>query len=173
MQAILIFCLVNFSLTLLLVTVIFIFVSLFRHRKNIKNLQLYKIIFSYFLFFNIGCFYFYNFIMHVFFGELVAKFIGWEQSPFQLEVGFASLGFSLLGFIGTFSNLSFRSASVISSSVFLLGAAIGHVNQMVIDKNFATGNAGSILWMDFILPCIGFILLYLQYREENFRIIDR
>jgi len=35
--------------------------------------------------------------MHVFYGDMAAKFIGWEQSPFQLEVGFASLGFAVVG----------------------------------------------------------------------------
>jgi hypothetical protein len=33
-----------------------------------------------------------NFAFHVFFGDTAAKFIGWENSPFQAEVGFASLG---------------------------------------------------------------------------------
>ena len=30
---------------------------------------------------------FYNFVMHVFFGDMAAKFIGWQNSPFQAEVG--------------------------------------------------------------------------------------
>ena len=37
--------------------------------------------------------------MHVFFGEIAARFIGWADSPFQAEVGFASLGFAAIGFL--------------------------------------------------------------------------
>ena len=31
---------------------------------------------------------FYNFVLHVFFGKTAAAFIGWQDSPFQAEVGF-------------------------------------------------------------------------------------
>ena len=39
--------------------------------------------------FSIGISFFYNFVVHAFFGEMAARFIGWEDSPFQREVGFA------------------------------------------------------------------------------------
>lgn len=55
-------------------------------------------LFAYFLLFSIGFSYLYNFVMHTFFGELAAGFIGWQDSPFQAEVGFASLGFAVVGF---------------------------------------------------------------------------
>jgi len=40
-----------------------------------------------------------NFVFHVFFGDTAAKVIGWEQSPFRAEVGFASLGIGIAGVI--------------------------------------------------------------------------
>ena len=51
-----------------------------------------------YLFFSIGAGMLYNFVVHVFFGASTARFIGWADSPFQTEVGLASLGFSAVGF---------------------------------------------------------------------------
>ena len=42
--------------------------------------------FSYYLLFAIGINNLINFVFHVFFGDVAAKFIGWENSPFQAEV---------------------------------------------------------------------------------------
>jgi hypothetical protein len=54
-------------------------------------------LFSYFLLFSIGFANVDNFVFHVFFGRMAAAFIGWGHSPFQLEVGFASLGLAAVG----------------------------------------------------------------------------
>jgi small-conductance mechanosensitive channel len=48
-----------------------------------------------------------NFVFHVLFGDTAAKFIGWEQSPFQAEVGFASLGIGIAGVIAYKASLPF------------------------------------------------------------------
>ena len=44
----------------------------------------------------------------------------------------------------------------------MLGAAGGHVYQMITAHNFAPGNAGIIFWSDILLPVIGFALLWLD-----------
>ena len=75
-------------------------------------------LFSYFLLFSIGVSFFYNFVMHTFFGEMSAKFIGWENSPFQLEVGFASLGFAVVGFLAFRRSFDFRLAAVVGRRCF-------------------------------------------------------
>ena len=107
--------------------------------------------------------------MHVFFAEMSAAFIGWENSPFQYEVGFASLGFGIVGLLAFRQNLAFRAAAIIGPSFFLWGAAGGHVYQMIISHNFAPGNAGIIFWTDIILPILAFGLLNQQYRLEKLR----
>jgi hypothetical protein len=53
-----------------------------------------------------------------------------------------------------------RLAAIIGPSVFTLGAAVGHVDQMVTAHNFAPGNAGIIFWSDIGIPLFGFALLY-------------
>jgi len=48
--------------------------------------------------------------------------------------------------------------------LFLLGAAGGHIYQIVNADNFAPGNAGVILYTDILIPLIAFALLWLQHR---------
>jgi hypothetical protein len=44
------------------------------------------------LFFLIDVAYIYNAVFHVIFHETAADYIGWVDSPFQIELGFASFG---------------------------------------------------------------------------------
>lgn len=129
--------------------------------------QLVEALLSYFVLFAIGITYFYNFVMHVFFGEMSARFIGWADSPFQTELGFASLGFAAVGFLAFRGDRSMRVAAIVGVSFFLLGAAGVHIYEMITAHNFAPGNAGIIFWTDILVPAIGFVLLYLQARTQS------
>jgi hypothetical protein len=120
---------------------------------------------AYFVLFSIGVSFFYNFVMHVFFGEMAARFIGWADSPFQAEVGYASLGFSILGFLAWKSSGDMRLAAILGPAAFLWGAAVGHVQQMLSTGNFAPGNAGVIFYTDILIPLIGFALLWFERRS--------
>jgi hypothetical protein len=94
--------------------------------------------------------------------------IGWPQSPFQLEVAFASLGFALVGFLA-FSrraDLRVKFAAVLAVTPFLWGAAGGHVYQLVVHGNHAAGNAGVILWTDLLLPVFGLAAVYAAHRAR-------
>jgi hypothetical protein len=88
--------------------------------------------------------------MHVFFGAMAARFIGWADSPFQAEVGFASLGFAAVGFLAFRGDRGTRTAAVVGPSLFLLGAAGGHIYQMITAHNFApampASSSGPISW---------------------------
>jgi len=118
--------------------------------------QLVEALLSYFVLFAIGITYFYNFVMHVFFGEMSARFIGWADTPFQTELGFASLGFAAVGFLAFRGDRSMRVAAIVGVSFFLLGAAGVHIYEMITAHNFAPGNAGIIFWTDILVPAIGF-----------------
>ena len=161
------FVLSNFTLTFLVVGFVFAAVSLAFKQKPLQKKQIIEALFSYFLLFSIGISYLYNFVMHVFFAEMAAAFIGWANSPFQYEVGFASLGFGIVGLLAFRQGLAFRAATIIGPSFFLWGAAGGHVYQMLASHNFAPGNAGIIFWTDVLLPIIAFGLLYQQYSLEK------
>jgi len=120
-----------------------------------------------FLFFSIGAAMLYNFVLHTFFGAMTAKLIGWDDSPFQTEVGLASLGFAAVGFLAFRGDWQVRLAAIAGPACFLIGAGIGHIYQIVTTHNMAFGNAGSVLYMDFLVPLIGFALLWGGHRTQR------
>jgi hypothetical protein len=102
------------------------------------------------------------FIGHFFLSAQVATNIGWAPgSPFQSEVAFANLALGVLGLLSYWIRDNFWTATVISSSIFLLGAAYGHIVNMIQYSNYAPGNAGSVLYMDIISPIILIVLIIL------------
>jgi hypothetical protein len=113
----------------------------------------------YYALFSVGCLHLVNFVYHVFFGTMSARFIGWADSPFQTELGFASLGFALVGFIAWRTNYSMRVAAVLGPTPFLLGAAGGHIYQIETAGNHAAGNSGLLLWMDVVIPLAGLLFI--------------
>ncbi|SCZ11526.1 DUF6790 family protein [Microvirga guangxiensis] len=158
------FLLSNFTLTFFVLGLIAALISLLRQRGGGVAAEA---LLSWFLFFALGVTFLYNFVMHVFFSEMAASFIGWQTSPFQKEVGFASLGFSVVGFLAFRGGFGARLAALVGPACFLWGAAAGHVVQMVEAHNYAPGNAGVIFYTDILIPVFGFILLWLRYRAGS------
>jgi hypothetical protein len=167
MQAAIRFLLSNFTLTFFALGLIASAIACFAKPAPRSRADIIEALFSWFLFFSIGVSNFYNFVMHVFFGDMAARFIGWANSPFQAEVGFASLGFSIVGFLAFRGDIGLRKAAVIGPSMFLLGAAGGHIYQMITAHNFAPGNAGVMFWSDLFLPVVAFALLRIQIGEQR------
>ena len=161
------FILGNFTLTFLVVGLLCSLIDLSFRKKPLDKRQVIEAFFSYFLLFSMGLSFLYNFILHVFFAEMAASFIGWENSPFQYEVGYASLGFAVVGMMAFKQSLGFRAAAVTGPSLFLWGAAGGHIYQMITAHNFAPGDAGVIFWTDVFLPIVAFVFLYQQYKQER------
>ncbi len=158
------FVLSNFPLTFLVLGLGASTVAIARAPRPLSRAVAIEKLLCWHLFFAIGCSYFYNFVCHVFFGKMAAAFIGWADSPFQLEVGMASLGFSAIGFLSAFGSFDRRLMAILSSSIFLLGAAAGHVYQMATTHDFAPGNAGIVFYTDIVVPAVGLVLIGLQYR---------
>ncbi|MBB70802.1 MAG: hypothetical protein CMF50_00185 [Legionellales bacterium] len=124
-------------------------------------------LFAYLLLFAVGIQGVWAFIMHAYFPDLAANFIGWLQSPFQFEVAAANLGFGVIGILAFSSNLSFRAATVFSFSCFAIGAAAEHIIQLYGHGNHAPDNAGVILYTDVAIPVVLLILLAIQWKVER------
>ena len=164
MQDVIAFILGNFTLTFFVLGLLASAIALWRARPPAVVVEA---LFSYFVLFSIGFSSLYNFVLHVFFGKLAAGFIGWEDSPFQFEVGFASLGFAVVGLLAFGGSFDLRLAAIVGPACFLWGAACGHVYQMITAHNFAPGNAGIIFYSDLLVPIVGFIFLWLQHRATR------
>ena len=167
------FALSNFSLTFTILGLIVAGVKILRTPPPQSPGSSTEAVLRWFLFFSIGVSFFYNFVCHVFFGDMAAKFIGWEQSPFQAEVGWASLGFSVMGFMAFRPNRALRVGIITALACFSWGAAIGHIYQMNTAHNFAPGNAGVMFWCDIFLPILGFFLLGKTSRSGDGRSLTR
>jgi len=103
---------------------------------------------------------------HIVFPEMAARSIGWQPSPFQFEVGVANFG---IGMAALYAALRGRDAQIAAGLVaagFLGGAGIGHIRDIVQAGNFAPGNAGPILFTDFLTPVAIFVLLCLGRSPE-------
>src|SRR5262245_57796936 len=162
MASIIRFVLSNYSLTFFILGLLAGAISFARRRPRTGQAAAESFL-SHYLLFSIGFLNLYNFVMHVFFGEMSARFIGWADSPFQTEVGFASLGFGLVGLLAFRGGYGIRPAAVLGPACFLWGAAGGHVYQMITAGNFAPGNAGVVFYTDIGLPIAGFVLLWLRH----------
>ena len=162
-----VFLMSNYSLSFFLLGLIVSLIAIARSSNPIDLLLVVEKLLAWYVFFSIGIDNFYNFVMHVFFGRMSAAFIGWADSPFQFEVGTASLGYAAVGLLAAFRSYDLRLAAVVGPSIFTLGAAVGHINQMVSAHNFAPGNAGIIFWTDIFIPLFGFALLWLQRRNVS------
>ncbi len=165
MAGLIAFILGNFTLTFLVLGLVVAAIELARQPGRRPRGAAVEALLAWFLFFSIGVSFFYNFVFHVFFGDLAASYIGWENSPFQAEVGYASLGFAAVGFLAFRGGREVRLAAILGPGLFLWGAAIGHVLDMIRSHNFAPGNAGVIFWTDVFLPVIGLALWAASRRD--------
>lgn len=155
------FILSNFTLSFLLLGII---VSLFQRSRSHEPTRglMAELLLRNYLLYAIGICLIYNFVMHVFFAETAAQFIGWENSPFQYEVGYASLGFGVAAILAYRGPFRARLVAIMGPALFFWGAAGGHIYQIIKEGNFAPGNAGIMLWTDIFFPIFGLFLLYLS-----------
>jgi hypothetical protein len=118
----------------------------------------------YFLVVRVGLGGLWSFSGHFFFAEQVAEYIGWPAgNPFQKEIAFTNLSFGTLGVLCIWWRENFWIAVGIGVSIFLLGAAFVHIQDIRKSQNFKPGNAGSVLVGDLLNPLILSILLLAQH----------
>lgn len=106
---------------------------------------------------------------HIIYADEVAASIGWPvDSGFQMELGFASIGIGIIGFLG-FWNESMWLPFIIIKTFFGWGAGFTHILHAVQRNNFSPGNVGIILYWDFLFPIILILLYLLSVRNQKKR----
>ncbi|CDG64428.1 MAG: hypothetical protein PWQ15_1330 [Methanobacterium sp.] len=143
----------------LLGAVIHLFVS--KKPKSLNRIT--ELLLLWYLGLGIGVGSLFNGVIQVFSPEVVAQYTGWGYSPFLREVGFANLSYGLLGLLAVhFRN--FWAPTIIAYTVFMWGAAAGHIYEIQQSANLAAGNAGTILYMDILMPLFLIILLLIHHK---------
>jgi hypothetical protein len=135
-------------------------------RKQAHGTEFLEDILKYLVFFYVGVGGIWGGIGHVFFAKQIAASIGWAPSPFQFEVGMANLGFGVSGLLVPFFRPGYWFGLTMAQSVFLLGAAAGHIVSMRAG-NFAPNNAGVIFYADMLGPLAMLALFYALYRARK------
>ena len=99
-------------------------------------------------------------LSHIFVPEIVAKAIGWKPcSEFQHEIGIANIAFGILSLLNYFTKYS-ALYSIIATTIWFWGNAVGHILSYLKTKNSSSGNIGWALYFDIFMPIIYFLLYY-------------
>ncbi|UXR65933.1 hypothetical protein EZJ49_06695 [Bdellovibrio bacteriovorus] len=107
-------------------------------------------------------------LFHIFLPQVAAGFIGWQVSPFQYEVGVSDFALGVIGIMAFRRPLPFKAAVVTFASLFFVGAAIGHVREIVEAGNFSPGNGGLLLVITIIRPVLMITWLLKASRKKAF-----
>src|SRR5260370_17797249 len=158
----LVFFVGNYFVMFFIIGLVAAVISLAKKPKTLRIREVSEALFSYYLLFDVGINNLINFVFHVFLGDVAAKFIGWENSPFQAEVGFASLGVGIAGVIAFKASLPFRFATLIPPWAFSLGAAGGPIYQIIVAPNFSPGNVGLVLPLHLLIPLFASLFFWLS-----------
>jgi len=113
---------------------------------------------------NVGVMGVLGFISHTFMADDVALFIGWMPgSHFQFEVAIANLMLGVLGFMCLWFEANVWFVTIVATTIFGWGAAYGHIKDIMLNHNYAPGNAGVPLYVDIIAPVV-LIALFVAYK---------
>lgn len=103
---------------------------------------------------------------HLIYADQVAASIGWPlNSGFQMELGFASIGIGLVGFL-SFWNKAYWFPFILMKFIFGWGAGYTHILHMIQHNNFSPSNTGVIVYWDFLFP-VFMVALYLLYQRQQ------
>ncbi len=107
---------------------------------------------------------------HVFRSAQTSASIGWLPSPFEYEVGMADLTVGVLGILCLWLKDNFWLATAIANAVWLLGDAVGHLREMIVNHNHAANNAGIFLVAELVTPVVILLLaLYVRRPPQQLR----
>jgi hypothetical protein len=105
---------------------------------------------------------------HVFRPIQTSASIGWSTSPYEYEVGMADLTVGVLGILCLWLRGNFWLATAIANAVWLLGDAVGHTRQMVLNGNHAANNSGIFLVTEITMPLVILLLaIYVHLKPHG------
>ncbi len=145
----------NFFIVLFVVAICTTVAKLRRFARERRPADAEYVLWGELLFYNVGIGLLYAGLLHAYAQGLVAPTIGWQPSPFEYELGWASIGIAVVALVALWRGYEFRLAATLAFAVFSLAAAAQHIQEIACCKNYAPGNAGLILWFgDIFVPIL-------------------
>lgn len=104
-------------------------------------------------------------LFHIFLPQLAAGFIGWQDSPFQFEIGVAGTAIGIVAIVSFWRSFVYKVPVVFYVVLFYIGVAIGHVHQALKTHDFAPGNFGVLFLLTVLKAALLPWLLHRAHRE--------
>jgi hypothetical protein len=100
---------------------------------------------------------------------VMSEAIGFNQTPFEFEIGCANLCLAVLAFRAASSKASSRERLTVGlgAGMFLWGADLGHLYQFFFKGDHAPGNTGGVLLYDLLIPAVMIALALRAQRSER------
>ena len=160
------FLLSNFFVVLLIIAICTSVAKIRRARIGRRPISSSYVVWGELLFYVYGLATIYSGFFHAYAGPMVAASIGWQNSPFQYELGWFEIGYGATALLSLWRGYQFRLAMTLPYSIFLLAAAAQHIDQMKRLHNYAPNNAGLILWLgDIAIPLVVLLLSWMARHE--------
>ncbi len=157
----------NFFVVFLVIAILTSIAKIRRARRTRRPFSGSYIVWGELLFYVYGLANVYGGFFHVYQGDAVAASIGWQNSPFQYELGWFEIGYGLTALMSLWRGYQFRLAMTLPYSIFALAAAAQHINQMQHQHNYAPNNAGLVLWLgDIAIPLVVLLLSWMARHER-------
>ncbi len=134
-----------------------------RHIPNYSKIEYFLI---YFLTISVGL---QNLIighLDMYHSDVVANYIGWDNSQFLIELGKAHMAFGVMGILSFWFRGGWRSATAFGSGLFLLMAGIGHFEYYLYHAHPHKEIIATLAATDLIIAGFLFILLTLRHLSK-------
>lgn len=106
-------------------------------------------------------------LFHVFFPAIASAQIGWQQSPFEFEVGIADIALGAVAVLAFWRSLSFQSAVALYAIIFYVGVTVGHFVQAFQNNDYAADNFGLLLALTIARAIALLILLWAAWKQSS------
>jgi hypothetical protein len=157
----------NLFILFFLIAIVTTIVKVRRAKIGRRPVSVSYILWGELLFYSVGLTLLWAGVFHAYFESITAPSIGWQPSPFEYELGWFEIGFSVIAMAALWRNFGFRLAATFAFAIFSFAAAAQHIDQMTRLHNYAPGNAGAVLWFgDLFMPLLLLVLAFLS-RDER------
>ena len=79
----------------------------------------------------------------------------------------ADLTVGVFGILCLWLRGSFWLATAVANAVWLLGDAVGHIRQMILNRNYAANNSGIFLITEITMPLVILLLAIYVHRKRQ------